>query len=107
MSPLLRRCAPALAIPLALSACTGLSPESRLRAGLIEAGVAPGMAGCMASRMADRLTLDQLRKLQSLASLRKSDPGKISIDRFLHKVRALDDPEIFLVTSKSALTCAL
>jgi len=63
------------------------------------------MAGCMAKRMADRLTLAQLRKLQSLASLRKSHTGKISVEDMLREVRALQDPEIFAVTSTSALAC--
>jgi len=90
----------------ALPACTSLSPESRLRAGLEEAGLSPRMAGCMAKRMADRLSLTQLRKLQSLASLRKSHSGKMSVEDVLHKVRALEDPEIFAVTSRSALACA-
>jgi hypothetical protein len=89
-----------------LPACTSLSPESRLRSGLEEAGLSPRMAGCMAKRMADRLSLAQLRKLQSLASLRKSHSGKMSIDQLLHEVRALEDPEIFAVTSGSALRCA-
>lgn len=65
------------------------------------------MAGCMAERMVDRLSLAQLRRLQSLASLRKSHMGEMRVDRFLHKVRALEDPEIFLVTSKAAINCAL
>ena len=57
--------------------------------------------------MVDRLSLTQLRRLQSLASLRKSHMGEMSVDRFLYKVRALEDPEIFLVTSKAAINCAL
>ncbi|MES2173133.1 MAG: hypothetical protein V4523_04220 [Pseudomonadota bacterium] len=91
---------------LLLSACTALSPESRLRAGLEDAGLSPRMAGCMAERMVDRLSLAQLRKLQSFASLRKSHSGKTSVDQLLHEVRAVQDPEIFAVTSSSALACA-
>ncbi|WP_420144052.1 hypothetical protein [Sphingobium sp.] len=91
---------------LILPSCSSLSPESRLRAGLQEAGLSPRMAGCMAGRMADRLSLTQLRKLQSLASLRKSHSDKMTIDQLLHKVRALGDPEIFAVTSASAIACA-
>lgn len=91
---------------LILPACASLSPESRLRSGFEEAGLSPRMAGCMAERMADRLSLMQLRKLQSLASLRKSHSGKMSVEQLLHKVRALQDPEIFAVTSSSALSCA-
>ena len=65
------------------------------------------MAGCMAERMVDRLSLVQLRRLQSLASLRNSHMGGMTVDRFLYKVRALEDTEIFMVTSKAALLCAI
>jgi hypothetical protein len=96
----------ALVLFLSLAGCATLSPESRVRQGLIDAGLSPKMATCMAERMVARLSLDQLRQLKSLTSLRKTDKGGMSIDRFLHKVRALQDPEIFVVTSKAALHCA-
>ncbi|SCW69105.1 hypothetical protein SAMN02927924_02174 [Sphingobium faniae] len=73
----------------------------------MDAGLSPRMAGCMAGRMVDRLSMSQLRKLQSLASLRNVDMREVTLDRFLHKVRALEDPEIFIVTSKAALSCSL
>lgn len=99
-------CAALAVVLLVLPACTSFSPESRLRSGLEEAGLSPRMAGCMAERMADRLSLIQLRKLQSLASLRKSHSRKMSVEQWLHKVRALQDPEIFAVAGSSALSCA-
>ncbi|HEX7876494.1 MAG TPA: hypothetical protein VF489_07895 [Sphingobium sp.] len=102
----LRLAAVALPAALLLSSCATVSPESRVRAGLIEAGVSPRMAACMAERMVDRLSLIQLRRIQSLASLRKSRIEDMTIDRFLYKVRALEDPEIFTVTSKAAIVCA-
>ncbi len=89
-----------------LSACASISPESKLRSGLIEAGLSPRMAACMAETMVDRLSLAQLRRLESLASLRKSHMGEMSADRLLYKVRALEDPEIFAVTSRAAIRCA-
>ena len=61
----------------------------------------------MAERMVDRLSLMQLRRVQSLASLRNSHMGDLTFDRFLYKLRALEDPEIFAVTSKAAVACAL
>lgn len=97
----------ALPVALVLSACATVSPESRVRAGLMEAGLSPHMATCMAERMVDRLSLLQLRRLESLASLRKSHMEDMTVDRFLFKVRALEDPEIFAVTSKAAIVCAL
>ena len=98
----------ALALPavLLLSSCATVSPESKVRAGLIDAGISPRMAACMAERMVDRLSLMQLRRIQSLASLRNSHIETMTIDRFLYKVRALQDPEIFAETSKAALVCA-
>ncbi|WP_022681132.1 hypothetical protein [Sphingobium bisphenolivorans] len=96
-----------LGTSLLLSSCATVSPESRLRVGLMDAGLSPRMAGCMAERMVDRLSIVQLRRLQSLAWLRNSDIGDMTIDRFLFKVRALEDPEIFMVSSKAALACTL
>ncbi|MCK0533383.1 MULTISPECIES: hypothetical protein [Sphingomonadales] len=100
----------ALTLPAAalfLSSCATVSPESKVRAGLIEAGLSPRMASCMAERMVDRLSLVQLRRVQSLASIRNSHIGDLTVDRFLYKLRALEDPEIFAVTSKAAVACAL
>lgn len=103
----LRFLAPALGAALMLSACATVSPEARLRAGLVEAGLPAPIAGCMAEKMVDRLSLTQLRRLQSLASLRNSHMADMTVDRFLWKLRALEDPEIFVVASKAALVCAL
>jgi hypothetical protein len=69
----------ALLPPLALAAC--VTPQSRVQAGLENAGLKPRLAHCMAARMIDRLSHDQLR--------------------------ALDDPEIVRVTSKAALACEI
>ncbi|HJT41769.1 MAG TPA: hypothetical protein VJ762_15675 [Sphingobium sp.] len=102
----LRLAAAALPAALLLSSCATVSPESRVRAGLVEAGISPRMAACMAEKMVDRLSLAQLRRIQSLASLRKSHIEEMTIDRFLYKLRALEDPEIFTVTSKAAIVCA-
>ncbi|WP_422794962.1 hypothetical protein [Sphingobium mellinum] len=98
-----------LALPFAifLCSCATVSPESRVRAGLVDAGLSPRLAACMAERMVDRLSIVQLRRLQSLASLRKSRMEDMTIDRFLYKVRALEDPQILTVTSKAAIVCAL
>ncbi|WP_317617052.1 hypothetical protein [Sphingobium sp. SCG-1] len=57
--------------------------------------------------MTDRLSIGQLRKLQSLSHVARRGPGKMRVDELLDDVRALDDPEIVGVTSKAALVCAL
>lgn len=90
---------------LALSACA--TPETRLRNGLVGAGLSERMAGCMAGRMIDRLSIVQLRRLQSLASLKEARGRALSVADFLPKVRALHDPEILSETSRAAGACAL
>ena len=96
---------PLLALPLVLSACA--TPETRLRNGLQNAGLSKAMSTCMAGRMVDRLSLVQLRRLSALGSLKEKRLGDLSFDQFLHKVRALKDPEILTVTTSSAALCAL
>lgn len=92
---------------LALGACATVSPEARLRSRLIEAGVSPRTAQCLSVRMADRLSLLQLRRLQSLATLSAERVPALSVDQLLYRLRALEDPEIFTVTSHAALSCAV
>lgn len=94
-----------LAFPLLLAGCA--TPQARVEAGLMKAGLPQPMAECMADRMVRKLSITQLRRLQSLSTVPKTDYRAISIDQFVHKVRALEDPEIIGVTSKAALICAL
>ena len=86
-------------IPL-VSACA--TPESRLRNGLIEAGLSEPIAGCMAERMVDRLSLMQLRRLADLKHAGRAE----SLEAWLHRVRALRDPEIWTITTRAAALCA-
>lgn len=100
---------------LPLAACAALlgslggcaTPETRLRTGLVNAGLPDPTAACMADYMVHRLSLVQLRRLQSLASVGKVDYRRITIDEYLHKIRALKDTELLAVTGKAALHCAL
>lgn len=97
----------ALLAALSLSACATVSPEARVRDKLMEAGLSPRMSSCMAERMVDRLSIPQLKRLQSIVSLRDADYRGMTIDRLLYKLRAIDDPEIFTVTSRAGLACAI
>ena len=82
-----------------VSACA--VPEARLRAGLVNAGLPPPLAACMAERMVDRLSLMQLRRMSDLPQARDA----ISVTEFLHRVRALRDPGILAVAASSAAIC--
>jgi type IV pilus biogenesis protein CpaD/CtpE len=90
---------------LALSACA--TPETRVRTALMDAGLSQPIAACMADRMVDRLSLIQLNKLSGLKKLRGQDMRKITVEEFLRRTRALQDPEILGVTTSSGLICAV
>ena len=90
---------------LLLAGCA--TPETRLRNGLNNAGLSEAMSACMAERMVDRLSLVQLRRLSALGSLKDKRIADMSLDQFLHKVRALKDAEILAVSTSSAAICAL
>jgi len=91
---------PLIAALAALSACA--VPEARLRTGLTNAGLPKPLAACMAERMVDRLSLAQLMRIADLPKAREAE----SLDRFLRRVRALGDPEIFAVATSSGGLCA-
>jgi hypothetical protein len=57
--------------------------------------------------MTPRLSPAQLMRLRSLSRVGDLDPMTTSVDRLLYQVRALQDPEILVVTSKAAARCAL
>ena len=88
-----------------LTACA--TPETRVRSGLIDAGLARPLATCMATRMVDRLSLLQLRRIGRLGSLGDRPAGGLTTDQFLHRARALGDPEIWGVMSSTATICAV
>jgi hypothetical protein len=84
-----------------LAACA--TPQERLGAGLMNAGLSEPMAACMAERMVDRLSLAQLRRIGDLPYAR----DERTVRGFLHRVRALGDTEILAVSSSSAAICAV
>ncbi len=94
------RVIPLIAALAALSACA--VPEARLRTGLTNAGLPKPLAACMAERMVDRLSLAQLMRIADLPKAGEAE----SLDRFLHRVRALGDPEILAVATSSGGLCA-
>ncbi|MBT2185944.1 hypothetical protein [Sphingobium nicotianae] len=98
--------APLALLPaLLLAGCA--TPEAQLRTGLVNAGLSKPMAGCMARPMAQELSLNQLLKLRSLSKVGQLDPRETSYNRFMHRIRALQDPQILRVTASAALGCAL
>ena len=101
----MKRIAITLLAASTLSACA--TPENRVRAALLDAGLSAPIAGCMADRMVDRLSLIQLNKLGGLKKMRGSDMQDLSVSEFLKRTRSLQDPEILSVVTSSGLICAV
>ncbi len=78
--------------------------EYRVKTALVEAGVGDKQAACMASRMTDRLSIAQLRKLEALGS---EDGSKLSLREYVERVRSIDDPKVIEVSATSAGLCAV
>ncbi len=101
------RSAIVLATALAISGCVQTIAESRVRSALVDAGLNDGTADCMAERMVDRLTIDQLKKLERV----KARPGEkergLSLSDYLARVRRVGDAEVVAVTASSAGLCAI
>jgi hypothetical protein len=94
-------------VALSLLGCVTVSKTARVRTALVEAGLSPKMASCMADRLVDRLSDDELRQLGHLAKLPRKDVGHMSIRDIADRVSAIGDPHIVKVVTSSGLGCAI
>lgn len=81
--------------------------ERRVEAALVEAGLPQEQASCMAVRMTERLTLNQLRKLEGLAPQDGEAALPLAPGEILARLRRVDDPQAVEVTATAAAICAL
>ena len=97
-----------LATVVALVALAGCAtPQTRLERGLRNAGLSKNQSSCMAERMAEKLSLIQLRRISALGNFEEEKLRDMSVSRFMRNIRALKDPEILTVTSRAAIGCAI
>lgn len=89
-----------VAVALAAPGCAQQLTENRVRAALLDAGLSPRNADCMARRMVDRLSISQLRKLEALRG------EKRSLVDYVEAVERIGDSEVIAVTATSAALCA-
>lgn len=98
-------------VPLLILLLAGCAQtfEGRVASRLSDAGLSRPIADCMAKRWVDRLNLIQLGKISDLSAdlQRERGRGRLTVGRFIERVRAVDDPEIISVVSSSAAACAI
>jgi len=107
MKRLALRSSAALALALLASACSTISPEAKVREKLVDAGVRPEMADCMAGKLVRKLSNDELHQLGRVAKLPGARPGHLSFDELGERLQALNDPHIVSVVTRVGLGCAI
>ena len=90
---------------LALGGCA--SRASRIEGALVKAGVSGRMAACLAPRLADRLSDDQLRALAATAKRAPGDDGRAGTREIIARIAGTGDPAIVGIVSSAGLHCAL
>ena len=91
----------ALAVLPLLAGCVEQHIEQgQIRSVLVDAGLSPDTAQCMARRLVDRLSARQLHKLETLQGPRRS------LGEYIAALQRIDDPEVVRVTIGSAALCA-
>ena len=88
----------ALVAALALGGCVEQVKRDRIEDALVYAGVAEPTAGCMAHRMAQKLTIRQLERMRSLEGAR-------NWLEYIDAVGRLHDPDAVEVTASSYVMC--
>jgi hypothetical protein len=94
----MRRLFPLLVL-LAASGCMQGIKESRINSALLRGGLPDELAGCMAHRMAEKLTITQLRQLQAMAAPRRS------LADYVAAARQSGNSEAVTVTLTAAALC--
>ena len=81
--------------------------ERRVRTVLTDKGVPPVLAACMAKRMANELTIGQLRALEKLAP-REGEPAVPRLPgEAMKRIERVGDPQAVRITMRAGVVCAL
>ncbi len=81
--------------------------EERVEEALLANGVPMPMAGCMAPRLTDRLTIDQLRNLEKLAPEEGEARFPMNAAEALNRLRRVGDDEAVEQLARVATGCGL
>jgi hypothetical protein len=102
---------------LVVAGCSLLSPEARVNAKLVDAGLDPETAQCMAHKLVKHLDSSQLaelgRAMKTGGDRAHRDeagtdhPGKLRLDEIGRRLASVDDPKIIAVTTRAGLSCAI
>lgn len=81
--------------------------EERVEQALLANGVPESLATCMAPRLTDRLSIEQLTKLERLAPEDGEDRVPLDPSKALERLERVDDPEAVKTLGSVAAGCGL
>ena len=103
----MRRLIPIAMLAL-LAGCASVTPEQEVRHRLIEAGLKPPVAACLAEKLVRKLSRDELRRLGHAAQLAEGRRiEEMSVHELVDRVAAVDDPHIVAVVTRAGIGCAI
>ena len=88
-----------------LSACA-LTPEQRVRQALVDAGVQPPVAQCMAGKLTRKLSIAQLRELKAAVKAARGPDGRTTLKAIKRHLRDVD-PVITFTVTRAAIGCEI
>ncbi len=96
-----------LGLALLLGACAG--PAQRIERSLVRVGVPFDVAQCMGVRLEQRLTRDQLRRLDQLARLedRRGGLGRARLEEIGRVLGGADDPALVGEVVRTGIGCLI
>lgn len=80
--------------------------EARVEQALLANGVPPSLAECMSEQLVDRLSINQLRKLERAAPQEGETRVPVSREDALARIRRVDDPQAVEQVVIVATRCA-
>lgn len=95
----------AFLVALGLAACA--SPSQRITTALIERGVGHRQAECMGERLGDRLSIEQLRRLQQLGKIQGKRPGHVSMSELADALNRDGDPKLVAEVVRAGISCVI
>lgn len=81
--------------------------EDRIETALVANGVPVDMAQCMAAKLVDDLSLNQLRKLERLRAEEGEVKVPLSVGAAVERIERVDDPEAVRVLAFTATRCGV
>ena len=81
--------------------------EAQVESALLDKGVPAPLAACMAPKLTDRLSINQLRKLQRLAPRDDEGALPLSTGEAIARLRRVDDDQAVEELVRAGTTCSI